>query len=564
MKKNFLTACLLMLAFSLFGCSAFTQSEGDSAKEETTKSKKKKDKDKKKDKKKKDKKDKEDGKNREDEGEKKDRAEKKEAEEIVPIEVYTEGDSRWEFRTGYEWDASDSAVHSYLDLFVWEDTGYPKLEKLLEEENRRSEEGNLSRSEEAIRRMREEYDEAQEGGYYNVEDRLYLERADSKVFGFMKQRLDSDQEMEDMRIRSYNILPETGERLFLEDFVRDYDVLADRIIKGIREIYQEPYRKAGEKRPFDEGEARGYILAALKTVDDEENPHTLGWVVDDQGLLFRFFNPVDVGAGNLYYEPLCVQIPYHELEGILEQELFDYTALPQDYITRILPYTEYVLESKGEEIRLRVEPVKEAFEGYAYDSGIVNVTVNGDQIQLINEELEMTPDKVILARKGEELYLYMDFYWEAYSEIKVCRITPEGAGEVEGVEGSFAYAPTGIDMIPVEHIIWFYGTSSIYKNYKLDAGGRLEDAGDEYYRYLSHSTIVNRFPIEADVFEDEFDTEPSKETLPELVKLKEFRTDGESFVDFLMEDGRVVRLYRDQSYDGRSDYDTFFGIHYAN
>lgn len=554
MKKIFLTACLWMLAFTLFGCSAFTQSEGGAAKEETTKSRKKKDKDKKKDKKKKGKKD---------EGETKDKGEKREDEEIVSIEVYTEGDSQWEFRTGYDWETSESRVYSYLDLFVWEDMGYPKLEKLLGEENRRSEEENRTRSEEVIRRMREEYDGTQEGRYYNVEDRLYLERADSKIFGFMKQKLDGDQEMEDMRIRSYNILPETGEMLFLKDFVKDYDALADRIIKGIREIYQEPYQKAGEERPFDEGAAREYVLDALATIDDEENLRTLGWVLDEQGLLFCLFNPADVGAEDLYYEPLRVQIPYHELDGVLEQEFFKYTALPQEYITRILPYTEYTLESGGEELRLYVEPMKEELEGYAYDSGIVNVTVNGDQIQIINEEFEMTPDKVILARKGEAFYLYMDFYWESYSEIKVCRIIPEGAQEVRTIEGSFAYAPTGIDTVPVEKVIWFYGTSSIYKNYRVDADGRLEDAGDENYRYHVYGRILNRFPIEVDVFEDAFDTEPSKETLLELTKLREFRTDGENFVDFLTEDGRVVRLYKDQTFDGKSDYDAFYGIHYA-
>ncbi|MDO4788044.1 MAG: hypothetical protein Q4A19_02680 [Johnsonella sp.] len=468
---------------------------------------------------------------------------------------------------GYDWEDCDTAVDSHLDRFVWEDTGYPELEKFLEEENRRSEEGNRARSDETIRRMREEHDETKDGCYYQVEDRLYLERTDSRIFGFMKQRLDQEEEMLDMRIRSYNILPETGERLFLEDFVKDYDALAERIVKGIREIYQEPYQKAGEERPFNEAEAREYILDALETIDDEENLHTLGWVLDEQGLLFCLFNPPDVGARDLSYVPLRVQIPYHELDEMLEQEFFDYTALPQNYITSILPYTEYVLESGGEEIRLYVELVKEKVEGYehdfVYDKGAVNITVNENRLETDNEEFDMTPDKVVLVKKEEEFYLYMDFYCESYDEIRSYRITPDGAQELKTVEGGFAYSPTVIDTVPVEKVIWLYGTSFVYKNYRVDADGRLEDAGDETYRYHVCNRIRNRFPIEVDVFEDAFDTEASKETLPELTKLRRYRTDGENFVDFLTEDGRVIRLYRDQSFDGKSDYDTFYEIIYA-
>lgn len=131
------------------------------------------------------------------------------------------------------------------------------------------------------------------------------------------------------------------------------------------------------------------------------------------------------------------------------------------------------------------------------------------------------------------------------------------------IEGSFTYAPTDIDMVLVEHTIWLYGTSYVYKTYRVGEEGELEDLGDEYYGYNFYRDILNRFPVEVDVFEDQFDTEASKETLPERTRLRQYRTDGENFVDFLTEDGRVIRLYKDQSFDGKSDYDTFYGIYYV-
>ncbi|MDO4788042.1 MAG: hypothetical protein Q4A19_02670 [Johnsonella sp.] len=540
MKKIFFIVCLWMLAFSLFGCSTFTQSGSESTKEETAKSKKKKDK-------------KEKG-----GGKKKNKKEKKEEEDILPIAVYTETQLKEEFKEGYDWETSESGVFSSLDRFIWEDTGYPYLEEILETENRKAEERNLAWSEEAMRVIREEEDQ-----FYSMGDSFYLERADSRIFGFINMEEESNQEMENIRVKSYNFLPESGEKLLLRDFVSDYDALAERIVKGIREIYQEPYQKAGEERPFNEAEAREYILNALETIDDEENLYAMSWVMDETGLLFGFYNLKDIGATELYYSPIRVQIPYHELEGILKEEALPYTELPQEYITEILPYTEYVLESGGEEIRLLVEPVKEEVESYVYESGKVNISVNKNQFLTQDTDYGTPPNKIVLAKRGGEFYLYMDFSLESYSEIRAYRLTPEGAQELEMIEGSFAYAPTDIDMVLVEHTVWLYGTSYVYKNFRVGEEGGLEDLGDEYYGYNFYRDIINRFPVEVDVFEDQFDTEASKETLPELTKLRQYRTDGENFVDFLTEDGRVIRLYKDQSFDGKSDYDAFYGIYYA-
>ena len=379
----------------------------------------------------------------------------------------------------------------------------------------------------------------------------FVQRADSKV---LSVRSDSTVYWggmhEEYGTAGVNLSPETGMEIALGDVLVNRDALLEMIAQRIDEIRPEVYRED--------------VLNALKGLADEEFEWTLGY----EGVTF-YFNPyvIPEAVGRL-----IVMFTYDEVRELMNPE-YRPDVIGSAYAVKV-PWFEQIpfeLDPLSSELdSLMLTAVMGEYEAYEQ----IRIEVNGEAYEEETFAYNLEAYLVVTGvGVGQKCFLYL----EAVSENDYTRLVvydlngeaPVKVGELEatGLAGGWYYEAEVFDdptEFELDTRLEILGTRTGVRTYTIGEHTGMPMPKTDYFEISD-----NGYPMTSliDLKVRMLDTN-AEETIPAGTEFYEIRTDGESYVDFRLNDGRECRIEVDtdgypDTIDGIPEDECFEGIMYA-
>ena len=325
----------------------------------------------------------------------------------------------------------------------------------------------------------------------------------------------------------WNFDTATGERLGLEDILTDTDALDEILAKKIREKYPD--------EPF------GSLDLMLKDYAPENYTWTLGY----QGITF-YFSPYEIAsfAAGL----LTATIWFDEMPHLFREE---YTAAPQGGYAVELPYF-YEVEADITDADRR-DTLSYVTVAGEYGEKYLTIIFNGREY---TEEswwcYDVSAWLVCVGEPGSENY-YLYAQCSGENDWRTLYVYDLNAGEPELLAehsnlGFYGYWDDETDVYwraqftdPARFTLSsrsdLLGTKSSWRDYEVGPDGTPAPLSEFYELDRRHSPITTLIPVEVTML-----PENRVETLPAGTDLSFLRTDNESWVDFVLADGRECRV----------------------
>ena len=400
------------------------------------------------------------------------------------------------------------------------------------------------------------------GGFYR-DTEYWVQRADQHMVSILEEFSDYSGGAHGMYgCSGVNYDTETGKELWINDIIKQTDLLT-----GI--ITDKLYDKYSQDTFYENIEEQ--IMAY--------EPETYNWTMNDQGLTF-YFNPYEIApyAAGL----LTVTLRYEENPSLFEEKY-----LPVDgmgYI-RKLPMSEVQeidLDQEDNRIdSLSIRAVSDTEEEREYGIYHIEITKNTD-IYKDGEGygFDFSTYLACLCKEGKErYYLYIegiaendyktlsiyDLNGEEISLIKT--MSGSGFAKKQQEEGVAEPAFMGTDMLEISTKLDILGTWMGTRMYKMFYEDGIPYNVEDYYT-IHHQTepMISKIPLIVTIFPKE--GQEGIEQLPAGTSFMVIGTDGSTYVDFKLEDGRNVRLDVQKGdifyeIDGISEWDCFESLPYA-
>jgi len=475
-------------------------------------------------------------------------------EAIVPLEVFVGNQyiSEW---------TDDYIILGYVDwdcLILGEKSAkeYPKLAAAIDEYC----EMDGAWAEEVLQSMLPEARKmAQQMGNefygYCQETTCSIQRADSRI---LSARFDCYAYTGGARPYSstaaLNMDPTTGNALVLSQVLTDKDRLPELLTQVLEDNYPDLHDAA---------------FGDLKQILENYDEQTYTWTLGYQGITFYFdaseIAPAAMGPleATLWFD----RYPELFVEG--------YTQIPQGGYAIHVPEDTWLAvdmntnDDSWEQIHVSLD-----------DDGTLHITKNGNTLS-DGDYFAFYADSYLVTPDNEHFYLYVDCSAENdYSIFRVYDMNGEEPVLIRLFEGE------GFSGVWIEDYIlgstWFnavfndpthfllaghlniLGTMSGTRPFHMDPETGLPMADENYYTLpTQREPLVTKTVVTVKLLPEKTDLE-----LPASTQLWFLRSDGETYVDMLLKDGRQCRVYvtyRDwQGYvDGKPEDECFEGIMYA-
>lgn len=432
---------------------------------------------------------------------------------------------------------------------------YPFLAATLDARKKMKEGDVAVMAEELAETARELISYAQDFSCYDT-TRYYVQRADNRVMSMMCHQVTDMGSIHPMKVVSgLNLDPETGKDLLLADVTTDVEKLLVQVKELLREKYPEELFEEWEVS-FDELGTEGH-----------------SWTMDYDGITFYFsqYMLASYAAGVLTAKVDFVQTP----------ELFreEYMAAPeQGYVSRPAFYSETEIGEKSGTGEKKTMLIGQYREWENEDHLRFEIIIDGEnRLDYALYAYEFTP---YLVAVGEKEFLYVQTYFENdYKAIYVFDLDAErisepvailGGGFVETVldEDTWSYGEA-VFTNPAEFSLSsrmdVFRTMQGVRAYYVDPEtGALVPKTEVFVLNEEQAPLVTKLPVEVTMVAD-----GTEETLSAGTSLVFLRSDGETYVEFRMPDGRECRVTRDSSEEwpmtvnGVPEEDVFDGIAYA-
>lgn len=428
---------------------------------------------------------------------------------------------------------------------------YPELAAALEEINRQKNDYMAETAAEMAVLSREIYADTERTESCSTNLNYYIQRADQKVLSF---RSDSDiywgGAHPDYGTVGVNLDVQTGEELSLSDVVYDTYVLITLLARKMEAKYTD--------LPIEDMES------TLLSLDQEMLEWTLGY----EGITF-YFNPYVIlpyASGKT-----TATIRYDEAK-----ELFNPAYLPSEqsaYAIQLPSYEAIDCDlnlTDGKSDVLEIYPYMGEYDSYEQ----LDVVINGEAHSFVMYAYRFDVYQVVVdTGETQKCFLYIETtQTDDYTTLIVIDLNgakPELVDELSGsgFEGS-PYAGKKVFVNPknftLETRVDIIGTHFGTQEYSIDEHSGMPIPQDDYFELDSYG-----YPMTSliDLTVTMLDNGEEKR-LPAGTEFCEIRTDGESYMDFLLNDGRECRVRVDTSdYPGRingiDEYECFDGFGYA-
>ncbi len=386
--------------------------------------------------------------------------------------------------------------------------------------------------------------------------RYYVQRADNHIISMRCNQSVSTGSIHPMSVVSgFNFSTETGDVLSLSDVVTDPGQIREVVKQELAEKYGDCL--------FEEWE----------TLYQEIETDNLAWTLDYDGLTF-YFSPYMLS----YY---AAGVLTAEVDFADEPALFRsvYMAAPEQGSASAVPFHSY-MELEGadgktdtlwvgqykedtDDYRLRLEVEKNGesilgYEVYAYEYKVYLVTVE-DKYYLF---AEATNDN------GYQILYIFDLSEEFITDPIVqmnagfAAVGINAQGDVYGYGEEIFNNP---EEIRLSSRIDVFRTMRGTRSYSFDAkSGTLVPQTDFYTLHESMTPLISKIPLEVAMVEDN-----TRVTVPAGTEFTFLRSDGATYVEFRLPDGRECRVTREEgagwpyTVNGVPEEECFDGIGYA-
>ena len=323
--------------------------------------------------------------------------------------------------------------------------------------------------------------------------------------------------------------PATGERLFLTDLVVDMDGLE----KALKEAAQEQY---GDLLSETAGEEIAHLL--------QYGGRNASWTADPQGLTF-YMSPGTIAPADRGILPVPVFSKGRE-------DLFSARVLNVPKAYAVFPaigtpfYYDLDEDGKADRILLSHDLTRYALKGKMTVS--VNDSAAGDSI------LHNSADAVLLHTEDGRNYLYTEFTQaEDDRKIHVYDLneeTPFLAGgkslgfatEEKPAFGRLKRLATNPDRILLDAHINLLSTYEARQYCTVGEDGLPVPEREDYEIHAQNTLTTAKF-FEADLLDPKSREVKDRTNIGTGTALTFDRTDGGTYVDFITQDGRLIRLY---------------------
>lgn len=390
-------------------------------------------------------------------------------------------------------------------------------------------------------------------GGYTHNSQYIVQRADDRIFSVLAAEDEYAGGVHpNYWVNGLNLDPDTGERLELADVLTDTENIPAILTEKITEKYPD--------EPF----------ADLRTMLEEYADSEFTWTMDYQGITFHF-SPYEIASYAAGF--LTATIWFDEMPELFAEE---YTAAPTGGWAKRLHFdydTETDLGGDEPDI-LYVSTMEDEYGALG-----LYLTLNG-QYQLLGEcrGYEMP---VYLVCTGEDQYhLFIEGVAENdHSTLYIYDLTGDGAVFREehfsasfedvwaGDVGEYGLWYEAVFNDPseftLESLIYCLGTWVGYRIYGSGPDGMIFPQTEYYLLPGDTDPIVSAVDLEVTMLPD-----GKKEVIPADTDFRIRRTDGETYVEAELEDGRECRLdiiYEDWTplINGIPEWDCFENLMYA-
>ena len=458
---------------------------------------------------------------------------------------------------------------SWQNLILDEESAkeYPQLAETLIERNRQMEESYQSMKEELMVSAMEIYEYGRD--YYtplNSSSAYYVERADENILSI---RVDSSDYwggahgMYSSVGVNYNV--NTGEELTLTDVLKSTEELPALLCENIVAQFPE------EKDVFD----------TLEVTLEGYTPENYSWTMGYDGITF-YFQPYEIA----YYAMGLIKatISFDEMPELFQKE---YTQSPQEgYCTALAIYKDYTLDLDSEDGAVNNLWLSEHYDTTEeIEYGLKRLSITLDDMVYIEPDVygfEVNPYLVCIGSKeNKKYYLYVETIAENdYETLSVYDLNHGGialsgrlygtgfAGMWKADEGEYGVYYQNVLLRPQEIQLTtkldILGSWWGVKNYQVNEEDGMPQPDSKYYEIwgITQAT-TSKIPLEVTMLPLR-----NKKELPAGTNFYAIRTDGETFVDWRLDNGKECRTYveRDEWYfkiNGIDEYDCFETLLYA-
>ena len=354
---------------------------------------------------------------------------------------------------------------------------------------------------------------------------------------------------------SYNFDPKTGKALQLSDVLTDTSSLPETIAAILQKNY-DPDAWIVDSLP----DAIGKMIDGTKDASGEDFGSEMSWTLDSRGITFHF-EPYALAAFAVGSQEAL--LPYDEYSDLFVPA---YTGAPADYIRRLDTWQSVdIVKPDGSTAELSVYA-----DTGEDDSKTFTVTLDDQSVSSQYTGFDGVPWLMHTSGKNR---LLLDLTLESdWHEVVVFDLDSDQLQDGTMMDNAGLQAvPTDPQNFRMESRCQLLSTYSADMRYRIGDDGMPEalDRFEEIPSREEMNRLTTKKEMTVDILQSAESDETKEEKLPKGTELQFYRTDGDSIVDMLLKDGRIVRFtlhmekYPYTLDSGESVEDCFDGMMYA-
>ena len=364
----------------------------------------------------------------------------------------------------------------------------------------------------------------------------YIQRADTCVYSVVRKCMIGELEQENSRYSylktclyngyfGHTFDSQTGERLALTDIVTDQEQLPELIVESLEETYQETLPEGTESM-----------------IEDLLQNGELAWSLGYQGITF-YIQSEQIGIDDIrIYQALILFAAEPDLFVEKYCDIPEYYAMQYDIMEWVVADTNN--DGKVERIDMgNWENVADKFEGGLLGLGY-NVCIT------------------LISGRNEDMYLYL------YTDCELDFTGKVAVYDLSGEEPAYVYTDGGLinhpmlidpsyvtyrmadwDMLYGEDTNQHSRIGSIYCTSDISEAGIPEEYSDTWFYDRWNLLYQVEDSIEGRIVNVDGEDQVESITLTEGMRVMAFRTDLHSYIDFILEDGRLCRVTVEEEND---------------
>lgn len=407
---------------------------------------------------------------------------------------------------------------------------YPDLEKSLSDLNTANSKKILDEyaqlSEDALPEAKENADSFET---YRIFEEVHVRRADSSVLSLLY----SDSYYAGGSHGSYyktgiTFDTQTGKKLSLTDVVTDINAISENIKTQL-------YSKHSSDEFYADFDFTSYFI---------ENYDNITWVLDYHGITF-FFDPYEIGPYSTGI--VTVTVANSEYPNAIKQ---NYQNIPEDYAVELSLSDDVYYDVDGNGFGDDIYITAHISENDMYEKYIISINDNRSEVSDYAYGI-----KPVLVHASDKNYLYVQITRENdWRELIVYDISSGQAINKNTIIAGWAsevidteeylvleQVMTDPNSFALETRTNVLSTVQGTKNYWISDSG-LPETNDTYYTLKSEYVFTLLQPLEVSIVNDATGNTAGKMMLQEGLEVTYLRTDNETFADFELVNGTIVRV----------------------